>query len=80
MSITITKASHLESSWERAITFEYEGTQYRVLLYWDIKDGYAITFLDDKNNYIAPPQWWSDWDEEESFESQLDRAFEEARN
>lgn len=57
MSITIKQASKETTAWAKEITFEREGREYSVTLYWDSYDGYDITF---KNKYNGTPKWADD--------------------
>lgn len=63
MSITIKQASKETTAWAKEITFEREGKEYSVTLYWDSYDGYDITF---KNKYNGTPEWAAMWEENNS--------------
>ena len=54
MSITIKQANKETTAWAQEITFEREGKEYSVILYWDSYDGYDITF---KNKTNSTPKW-----------------------
>jgi hypothetical protein len=54
MSITIKQANKDTTAWAKEITFEREGKEYSVTLYWDSYDGYDITF---KNKHNGTPKW-----------------------
>jgi hypothetical protein len=57
MSITIKQTSKETTAWAKEITFEREGKEYSVTLYWDSYDGYDITF---KNKTNSTPKWAQD--------------------
>jgi hypothetical protein len=57
MSITIKQANKDTTAWAKEITFEREGKEYSVTLYWDSYDGYDITF---KNKHNGTPKWAQD--------------------
>jgi hypothetical protein len=57
MSITIKQANKETRAWAKEITFEREGKEYSVTLYWDSYDGYDITF---KNKHNGTPKWAQD--------------------
>jgi hypothetical protein len=57
MSITIKQANKETRAWAKEITFEREGKEYSVTLYWDSYDGYDITF---KNKTNSTPKWAQD--------------------
>ena len=57
MSITIKQANKSTTAWAKEITFEREGKEYSVTLYWDSYDGYDITF---KNKTNSTPKWAQD--------------------
>jgi hypothetical protein len=57
MSITIKDVSKEVTAWRKEITLEREGKEYSVTLYWDIYDGYDITFHNKTN---ATPKWAED--------------------
>jgi hypothetical protein len=57
MSITIKQANKDTTAWAKEITFEREGKEYSVTLYWDSYDGYDITF---KNKHNSTPKWAQD--------------------
>ena len=57
MSITIKQANKETTAWAKEITFEREGKEYSVTLYWDSYDGYDITF---KNKTNSTPKWAQD--------------------
>ena len=63
MSITIKQASKETTAWAKEITFEREGKEYSVTLYWDSYDGYDITF---KNKHNGTPEWAAMWEENNS--------------
>jgi hypothetical protein len=52
--ITIENISKEVTAWNKEITFEREGETYVVTLYWDIHDGYDITF---HNPSLFKPTW-----------------------
>lgn len=82
MEIKIQKSSKEETAWDKEITFEREGVEYKVLLHWDSYDGYELNFLDDRR-FIPNPDWVNDWQDSqqygaESLEYTLDCLTEEA--
>jgi hypothetical protein len=54
MSITIKQVNKETRAWAKDITFEREGKEYLATLYWDMYDGYDITF---KNKSNSTPAW-----------------------
>lgn len=70
--LKITGKCHEETGWKRYISFEYEGKEYELFLFWNEFDGYDI-------NWRSPdktPNWVVEWDSEAhqnmSFEHYLD--------
>ena len=64
MSLIIKQISKETTAWTKEITFEREGKEYSVTLYWDSYDGYDITF---KNKTNSTPKWAKDlYDYEDS--------------
>jgi len=82
MNITIKGVTKEDTAYDKRITFEREGVEHSVLLHWDSYDGYDLQFLDGKN-YIADPDWVSEWQEKaeeentESLEGILDGLTDE---
>jgi len=82
MNITIKGVTKEDTAYDKRITFEREGVEHSVLLHWDSYNGYDLQFLDGKN-YIADPEWVSEWQEKaeeentESLEGILDGLTDE---
>jgi hypothetical protein len=78
MSINIKDVSKEVTAWRKEITFEREGKEYSVTLYWDSYDGYDITF---KNKHNGTPKWAQDLIEvdngDENLYEMLDNLTEE---
>lgn len=70
----LVSSSEEVTSFNKTITFNYEGEQYVVDLFWDRQDGYDLSFKN--NNY---PNWYWDWTETESVEYILDCLTEDAK-
>lgn len=68
MNITIKQASKETTAWAKEITFEREGREYSVTLYWDNYDGYDITF---KGGNETTPNWAARWIEEGEYAESL---------
>lgn len=68
MSLIIKQVSKETTSWAKEITFEREGKEYFVTLYWDSYDGYDITF---KNKHNGTPEWAARWIEEGEYSESL---------
>ena len=64
MSIVIKVVTKEDTAYDKRIIFEREGVEHSVLLHWDTYGGYDLQFLDGKN-YIADPDWVSEWQEAE---------------
>lgn len=64
------------TSFVKDIRFNYEGTEYKVFLYWDTHDGYDIKFRD----MVGYPEWYLNWDEVESIEYILDSITEDNKD
>lgn len=70
--INITGKKHEETGWKRYISFEYEGNEYELTLFWDEFNGFETYWrVPDKT-----PNWVIEWNEEHdsgmSFELYLD--------
>jgi hypothetical protein len=86
MSIIIKGITKEDTAWDKNITFEREGVEYRVLLHWDSYDGYDLNFLDNEHSFarfIPNPEWVNEWQDSqqygaESLEYTLDCLTEEA--
>jgi len=70
--INITGKKHEETGWKRYISFEYEGNEYELTLFWDEFNGFETYWrVPDKT-----PNWVIEWNEEDnsgmSFELYLD--------
>ena len=68
MSLIIKQVSKETTSWAKEITFEREGKEYFVTLYWDSYDGYDIIF---KNKTNGTPAWAARWIEEGEYSESL---------
>lgn len=66
MEIKIQKSSKEKTAWDKEITFEREGVEYKVLLHWDSYDGYELNFLDDRR-FIPNPDWVNDWQDSQQY-------------
>ena len=64
MSIKIERIEKEDTSFDKEITFTYEGEKYSVRLHWDKWDGYDLTFTD-----IDDPEWAINWDDNHDNES-----------
>lgn len=75
--IKIIGKEHENTGWKRRISFDYQGNNYELTLYWGEFDGYDIVwrFCDGKQ-MIHTPAWVVEWDSEAhegmSFEHYLD--------
>jgi hypothetical protein len=75
--ITIADFSEENTGWKRRISFNYQGNNYELTLYWGEFEGYDIVwrFCNDKQ-MINTPDWVVEWDSEAhqgmSFEHYLD--------
>ena len=48
------------TGWKRLITFNYEGNEYKVILFWDEFNGYEIFWREPNRT----PDWVVEWNEE----------------
>jgi hypothetical protein len=75
--ITISDFSEENTGWKRRISFNYQGNNYELTLYWGEFEGYDIVwrFCNGKQ-MINTPDWVVEWDSEAhnqmSFEHYLD--------
>ena len=75
--IVIAHSEEENTGWKRRISFDYQGNNYELTLYWGEFDGYDIVwrFCDGKQ-MIHTPVWVVEWDseahEDMSFEHYLD--------
>jgi hypothetical protein len=75
--ITIADFSEENTGWKRRISFNYQGNNYELTLYWGEFEGYDIVwrFCNGKQ-MINTPDWVAGWDSEAhqgmSFEHYLD--------
>lgn len=57
--------ARVETGFKKFIDFRYAGELYSITLYWNEDEGYAISFKNEKGEWISPPQWYTDWDDEQ---------------
>ena len=74
MKIKINSVIEEITSYNKTITFEYEGEEYSGVLSWDNYDGYNLE-LDGKDD----PDWITEWDEEHSLEYLLDELSDKVK-
>jgi hypothetical protein len=55
------------TSFNKAITFTYEGVEYSARIYWEHNDGYDISWLNGDS-----PEWATNWEAADSVEYILD--------
>ena len=74
MSIKIDGIVKEDTSYDKEITFTYEGESYTVRLHWDKWDGYDLSFTE-----IDEPEWATNWEDsnEESLAYTLDNLTDE---
>ena len=70
--VNITGLRHEETGWKRYISFQYEGNEYELILFYDEFTGYEIHW----HTPSKKPNWVVEWDSEAhnemSFEHYLD--------
>jgi hypothetical protein len=53
-----------ETAFDKDMNITVDGVEVRVILHWDVHDGYSVTWLDLEGRFISAPAWAQKIDDE----------------